>query len=52
MVVRSRVWKHKVTGRLSTAIPILQINEWDEIKHPTKEQYKKAERNKLKMLGW
>lgn len=47
MVIRSRVWRHKGTGVLATQIPLLDIGNWEEVKHPTEKQYKKAKLTKV-----
>jgi len=44
MIIKSTVFRNKKTGKLSTTISIMDINEWEEVKSPTKKQYEKATR--------
>jgi len=44
---QSRVFRNKKTGKLTVQIPITEFLDYEEVKHPTAKQRKKAEMNRL-----
>jgi len=44
---RKKVYRNRRTGEFSSVIPILDFDNWDEVKNPTKSQYKEATEHSL-----